>query len=280
MSAYILPDGDVQISFSGGRTSAYMLHQIADANGGVPNRAKVVFANTGREMPETLDFVQECSVRWGIPITWVEYRVHDDPRQRFAVVSHNSAARNGEPFEKLIRKKRYLPNQQTRFCTAELKVRPAKEYLLSVGFEHWIAAVGVRADEPSRINRAPLKERWQRWYPLADAGVSRHDVALFWRSQSFDLKLQNVKGNSALGNCDGCFLKSEAHLAMLARDFPDRHLWWEEMEDLAGQLTKGSADTFSKRYTRRELRDFIARQGDFLFETDGALCQASDGECM
>ena len=30
---YQLPDGNVQISFSGGRTSAYMLHRILEANG-------------------------------------------------------------------------------------------------------------------------------------------------------------------------------------------------------------------------------------------------------
>ncbi|MEY4953486.1 MAG: hypothetical protein RL299_1910, partial [Pseudomonadota bacterium] len=59
MGPYILPDGNVQISFSGGRTSAYMLHHIAEANGGIPDRAQVVFTNTGREMPQTLDFVAE-----------------------------------------------------------------------------------------------------------------------------------------------------------------------------------------------------------------------------
>ena len=51
MDPYALPDGNVLISFSGGRTSGYMLHQILEANGGLPDRAKVVFANTGREMP-------------------------------------------------------------------------------------------------------------------------------------------------------------------------------------------------------------------------------------
>ena len=68
MSHYVLPEGNVQIAFSGGRTSAYMLHHILEANGGLPDRANVVFANTGREMPETLDFVQECSDRWSVPI--------------------------------------------------------------------------------------------------------------------------------------------------------------------------------------------------------------------
>ena len=57
-NSYILPDGNVQISFSGGRTSAFMLHQILEANNGLPDRAKVIFTNTGREMEQTLDFVQ------------------------------------------------------------------------------------------------------------------------------------------------------------------------------------------------------------------------------
>lgn len=123
---YALPDGNVQISFSGGRTSAYMLHQIAASNGGIPDRCKVVFANTGREMPQTLDFVQEVGDRWSIPIVWVE-SINQNPG--FNVVSHNSASRDGEPFEELIRKRKYLPNQQARFCTSDLKIKPSARYL-------------------------------------------------------------------------------------------------------------------------------------------------------
>lgn len=279
-SHYILPEGNVQISFSGGRTSAYMLHQIALANGGIPDRVAVVFANTGREMQQTLDFVQECSDRWSIPITWVEFRRNDNPRCRFEIVSHNMAARNGEPFQALIEQKRYLPNQQTRFCTSELKIRPAKEYLLSIGWTKWQAALGIRADEPGRVNRAPQKERWQRWYPLADAGVSRHDVAAFWRGQNFDLQLPNINGNCWLGNCDGCFLKSEANLAALAREYPDRAQWWEDMEALAGSLTSDAGGRWSKRYSRAELREFMSRQSDAFDPADGQLCQATGGDCV
>ena len=63
--AFKLPDGNVQISFSGGRTSAFMLHQILEVNGTLPDRVQVTFANTGREMPETLDFVNECALPAG-----------------------------------------------------------------------------------------------------------------------------------------------------------------------------------------------------------------------
>lgn len=79
-----------------------MLHHILEANGGLPDRCIVTFQNTGREMPQTLDFVQEVGDRFGVKIVWLEYRP-DAPK--YEVVSHNSASRDGEPFEALIRKK-------------------------------------------------------------------------------------------------------------------------------------------------------------------------------
>lgn len=280
MNPYILPDGHVQIAFSGGRTSAYLLRQILIANDGIPDRAIVTFQNTGREMPETLDFVAEVADRWSVPIVWLEYRP-DAPG--FEIVGHNSAARDGEPFEALIRKRKFLPNVMSRFCTTEMKVRVAKKYLRSLGWERWTNAVGIRADEPKRLNKPPSKDRWTVWTPLADAGVSRHDVAAFWRSQNFDLQLPNVGGNCWLGNCDGCFLKSEASIGALTREFPERAAWWERMEALASSISRPgkprSAATFSKRYARAEMRDFMERQGDWALSTEGALCQASEGDC-
>jgi 3'-phosphoadenosine 5'-phosphosulfate sulfotransferase (PAPS reductase)/FAD synthetase len=283
MTCYTLPDGNVQISFSGGRTSAYLLRQILDANGGLPDRAVVTFQNTGREMPQTLDFVAEVGARWGVAIAWLEY-LPEAPH--FQIVSHNSAARNGEPFEAMIRKKQYLPNQQTRFCTIELKIRTAKRYLMSLGWQHWTNCVGLRADEPHRLNKPAPPERWTVWNPLATAGVGRHHVAEFWRAQPFDLNLPNVGGNCWLGNCDGCFLKSEAHVAAFTREYPERAAWWERMEDFvsAASVAKGRLRTddgrFSRRYSRAELRDFMGRQGDWALTTEGVLCQANDGECM
>lgn len=73
-SPYLLPPGNVQIAFSGGRTSGYMLHQILEANGGLREDVLVTFQNTGREAPQTLDYVQELGERWNVKIFWLEYR--------------------------------------------------------------------------------------------------------------------------------------------------------------------------------------------------------------
>lgn len=290
-SHYILPEGNVQIAFSGGRTSAYMLHQILEANGGISEeRVKVMFQNTGREMEETLEFVEEVGRRWGVMITWTEYRATEP---FFEVVGFQGASRNGEPFDALIDKKQYLPNRQSRFCTQELKIRTAKRYLRSIGWDRWTAAVGIRSDEKHRLfdadgNPKVVRDRWVNWHPLAAAGVTKQIVGDFWKAQPFDLRLPNIKGNCWLGNCDGCFLKSERSQAVLARDFPERHAWWEAAEariadtEEAKRRPRDNAQ-FSTRFSKRELREFMERQGDFAFSElleDDILCQKDDGECV
>lgn len=93
-----LIDGPALISFSGGRTSAYLLKHILDANGGtLPADVVPCFANTGREMPETLDFVRDCSERWNVPVVWLEFDPAWGKQRRFRVVDHAAASRAGEP---------------------------------------------------------------------------------------------------------------------------------------------------------------------------------------
>ena len=269
---YTLPEGNVLISFSGGRTSGYMLHQIIEANNGLPDRCKVAFANTGREMPETFDFVQECSQRWQVPITWLEYDRRDN-KVAYKIVNHNSASRNGEPLAMLFRSKPYLPNVVTRFCTAETKVRTIKRYLVNEhGWKNWHSGVGIRADEARRVNTGPTKERWTMWYPLHEAGVTKKDVMAFWNKQPFDLRLVGPNGQTPKGNCDGCFLKSEATLAMMWREHPDRMQWWANMEAEIGS-------SFHKARTYAEIGEFVRRQGDWIFNDEAFLCQKDDGEC-
>ena len=61
------------ISFSGGRTSGYMLYKVLEANNGLPDNALVCFSNTGKEDEKTLEFVRDCEKNWNVPITWIEW---------------------------------------------------------------------------------------------------------------------------------------------------------------------------------------------------------------
>jgi 3'-phosphoadenosine 5'-phosphosulfate sulfotransferase (PAPS reductase)/FAD synthetase len=251
------------ISFSGGRTSAYMLYRVLEAHDmSLPSDAKVMFANTGKEDEATLKFVNDCSVNWNVPITWVEYR---DADPAFAVVNYETASRNGEPFEALIRKRQYLPNPVTRFCTSELKIRSIHKYLKSTGWDDhnetmdWI---GMRADEQRRAAKIADKSRM----PLVAAGVTKETVGEFWRNQSFDLELPNINGVTYHGNCDLCFLKGGSQVLSLIAEKPERGIWWARMEALALALaSKPSGAVFrSDRPSYKSMIQFAAEQKDMF----------------
>ena len=110
------------ISFSGGRTSGYMLYKILESYDGVlPDDVHVTFANTGKEMPETLDFINDCAVNWNVNVRWLELDIQDErPIYRTKEVTYETASRNGEPFDMLIKKKPFLPNPVTRFCSSKI----------------------------------------------------------------------------------------------------------------------------------------------------------------
>jgi 3'-phosphoadenosine 5'-phosphosulfate sulfotransferase (PAPS reductase)/FAD synthetase len=229
-------DGKTLISFSGGRTSGYMLRQILLAHGGaLPADCVVAFANTGKEHPATLDFVRDCGLYWGVPIVWLEYcRVEGGPS--VCITSYATASRKGEPFKVLTDARGYLPNPVSRFCTVELKIRTMKRYVRGVlGWDYWENLIGLRADEPRRLarlraNNEADKERWETRAPLGDAGITKEDVAAFWRAQNFDLGLPNENGVTYLGNCDLCFLKSNATLLRIMQEAPERAEWWIKAE--------------------------------------------------
>ena len=48
-----------------------MLKNIIDAyDGRLPESVFTIFANTGMERPETLEFVDLCGREWGVDIVW------------------------------------------------------------------------------------------------------------------------------------------------------------------------------------------------------------------
>jgi hypothetical protein len=250
------------ISFSGGRTSGYMLWRILQAHQmSLPEEAIVCFANTGKEDEATLKFVQACSDNWNVEIHWLEYR---DADPAFVRVYFETASRNGEPFEALIRKRQYLPNPVTRFCTAELKIRTIHKYLKSLGWEHnetmdW---VGMRADEQRRAAKIADKSR----IPLVTAGVTKEIVGDFWRNQTFDLELPNMNGVTMHGNCDLCFLKGGTQVLSLIAEKPERAVWWANMEKLGLELaSKPSGAVFrSDRPSYASMTKFAAEQVDMF----------------
>lgn len=220
------------INVSGGRTSALMLRRTLDAHDGtLPDDVHPVFANTGMERPETLDFIAECESRWGVPIVWLERDGKGALHHRFREVTYDTAARGGEPFAELIRDRQFLPNAVMRFCTEELKIHVARDYMLSRGYSEWSSVLGLRRDEPARVARVRERStgKVENLCPLYDAGVTKADVMAYWKTSDFDLRLRPWESN-----CDLCFMKGRPVRERIMRDHPELTAWWAEQEFLVG----------------------------------------------
>jgi len=268
------------ISFSGGRTSAYMLWRVLQSNGGLPDEAKVCFANTGKEEEATLRFVDRCSKEWGVPITWVEYADAAETKDRFRVVTFETASRDGEPFEAIIRKRNYLPNPVSRFCTVEMKVRAIHRYLKSIGWTEWDSMLGIRADEQRRlakIGNQDYGKHEEKVAPLGRVGVTKEMVGKFWESMPFDLELPNINGVTMHGNCDLCYLKGGAQILSLIKEKPERAVWWAKMEALALASAPDGAVFRKDRPSYAEMAKFAEQQRDmFDPQEEGIACFCGD----
>lgn len=275
--------GPTCISFSGGRTSAYMLWRVLQEHGGtLPNEAIACFANTGKEDEATLRFVRDCAAQWNVPIVWVEYR-NDD--RGYALVDFESASRNGEPFEAIIRKRNYLPNPVTRFCTVELKIRAMHKHLGELGWKEtdgWDQFVGIRADEQRRVAKirarpSPETVKETMCLPLADAGITIREIDDFWQTQPFRLELPTHNGKTLAGNCDLCFLKARNQVQTLISEKPSRAVWWAKMEALALASKPSGARFRSDRPNYQAMIDQASNQADaFGFEDASIDCFCGD----
>jgi len=274
-------EGPALISFSGGRTSAFMLKQIIDAHGGtLPDDIYVTFANTGKEMPETLDFVQACSEHWGVKVHWLELEMADErPVYRTKEVTYETASRDGKPFEALIGRRSYLPNPVTRFCTTEMKVQRMRDFMWKMkGYKHWDNVLGLRYDEPRRVSssrNASDRERWGNLMPMYDAKHTVKDVLEFWQKANFDLTLPSIDGQTLAGNCDLCFLKGRKTLTKLIKERPDLTTWWIAQENRIGEGTGATFRSDRPPYVEL-LKEAENPVMDDMFEDDAMSCFCHD----
>jgi 3'-phosphoadenosine 5'-phosphosulfate sulfotransferase (PAPS reductase)/FAD synthetase len=229
-----------------------MLHKVLEAHDGdLPEFAKITFANTGKEMPQTLDFVRDCGKNWGVDIAWLERfsrKSREDEKNKFTfktkIVNYESASRNGEPFAQLIKTIGYAPNPVARYCTAQLKIRAISDYLVNVcGFEKpYVGFIGIRGDEVRRAVKmsGTIESGQERYLPLYLDGVTAKDVGRFWSNNDFDLNLPNNNGVTDWGNCDLCFLKGTSKKQSIIREQPELADWWIEQEDSLKGIGTGS----------------------------------------
>lgn len=224
---------NLSISFSGGKTSAYMTKWILENISNEFESIKIIFANTGQEHEKTLEFIDRCDKEWNLGVVWLEAVVNPEKGAgtRHKVVNFETASRIGEPYEQVIRKYG-IPNKSWPICNRELKLAVMRSYLRSIGWEKgtYQTAIGIRIDEMDRVSSKMVEENII--YPLIEyTKATKELVSLWWDKQPFALDLPEH-----LGNCVWCWKKSKRKLLTLAVECPEIFDFPARMEFLYGTV--------------------------------------------
>jgi hypothetical protein len=187
------------INFSGGKTSAYMTIQEYKEGD------LVIFCDTGREHPKTYKFINDFEAFENIPIIRLKYE---------------------GGFEKLIVKRKAIPNNFKRFCTIELKIKTARRYLRSLKISKYENLIGFRYDEPLRVARR--KKMWvdvTDKFPLFESKIDKNKINEYWKIKPYTLEIPSI-----LGNCTLCFMKGKNAIINILSVYPELANEWIEDE--------------------------------------------------
>ncbi|MBD2804080.1 phosphoadenosine phosphosulfate reductase family protein [Xenorhabdus sp. ZM] len=209
------------VSFSGGRTSAYLVY-LMEQRRKQGEDIRYVFMDTGAEHPKTYRFVREVVKFWDIPLIVLQadinpqlgasngYTVWEpkDIQTRMPVL---------KPFKEMV-KKYGTPYIGGAFCTDRLKLRPFRDYCNDhFGKGNYQTWIGIRADEPRRLTR---KDGVSYLADISD--FDKQDVLDWWEEQPFNLSIPEH-----LGNCVFCIKKSSKKLGLACQDEPGMKLAFE-----------------------------------------------------
>lgn len=161
------------LSLGGGTQSTAMILLVQE--GRLPRPDWVIFADTGSELPFTLDIISRCQeICESLDI---EFRTVRSPKGDL----HQAYLNQGG-----------LPVIGIRTCTTEWKIRPIYREirsLVGMGRGKVLASswIGITTDEDHRAT--PSEHKWiERKYPLLDLGWSRDDCVQYCESQDFQVQ--------------------------------------------------------------------------------------------
>ena len=234
-AAHKMEKSKLIVYMSGSKSSAYMSWWLKGSMGHKYEMV-FVFCNTGRERKETLDFLHACDSAWGLDLVWLEANVsvYEKAGIRANVVSYETAARGGEPFEAFI-SKYGIPNHLYPYCGNSLKALVVLDFARQIGWvdmdtnkKLYELAVDIRVDEPKRMSASAerVKKSNPVVYPLRTMmPVVKADIDEFWSKQDFGLSLKSYE----CGGCDLCWKRDPSKTMTIIADNPELVDWWADM---------------------------------------------------
>lgn len=198
------------VSFSGGRTSAYLVHLMEQRRIKEDLDVRYIYMDTGAEHPKTYEFIKNVVSHFGINLTCLRVVVNPELGQgnSYEVIPVSEIKHDLEPWKAIV-KKYGLPYPAGAFCTREMKFNPVTKYCKD-NFDEYTTWIGIRVDEQNRLR---LKDGINYLADISD--FEKDDINHWWSKQPFDLNIPEH-----LGNCVFCIKKSVNKIALAARDEP------------------------------------------------------------
>ena len=210
------------VSFSGGRTSAYLVHLMEQKRkAGEIDNVHYVFMDTGAEHPKTYEFIRNCVKHFDIDLVCLRALVNQEKGigVTYREVSLDECKPDLQPWRDFT-KKYGVPYVHGAFCTSRMKTDPydkwCKEKFGKGNYQSWL---GIRIDEGRRI-----RERENIRYLAEISLMDKAGIIGWWSEQSFDLGLDEW-----LGNCVFCLKKGANKIALAARAEPEMAKQFDDM---------------------------------------------------
>jgi len=221
------------VSFSGGRTSAYLSWLIKQT---YPD-ATFVFMDTGAEHPKTYEFIREVDKRFELNLTCLKTVVHPTMGEgcSFRVVPIEECGYDVAAWRDMVGKYGCPSVGGRAFCTDRMKIVPFTKWVKQNVTSDFTVWIGIRADEPKR-----LKDRPNTRYLAALSDFGKQDVVEWWAKQDFDLQISHE-----FGNCVFCLKKGLSRLKMVAQREPQLAQTFLDML----RLTNNEATPMFRGYT-------------------------------
>jgi len=226
------------LSLSGGKDSAALAIYMRDR---IPEM-EYIFSDTGKELPETYEYLDRISSYLGKEVTRLNADVGFD---------HWYEMYGG-----------MIPSNHRRWCTRALKLKPFEQHC---GDDRVINYVGLRADE-NRSGYISHKENIEAVYPFREDGLVLRDIEGILRESGVGMPPYTKWGRTRSG-CYFCFYQQKIEWVRLKETYPDLYEKAKEYErpfEKTGNFftwSKGESLTELEQPERMEQirRDHLAR---------------------
>jgi hypothetical protein len=230
------------VSFSGGRTSAYLVNLMEQKRKTENWDVEYVFMDTSAEHPKTYKFIKDVVKHYNINLTCLQADFNQPVGEGHTYKIINVNDLKHDPVNGVygqMMKKYGVPTIMSAWCTSRMKEETHDKYCNDkYGKGNYITWLGMRADEPKRI-KLPNNRNIKYLAQLSD--YEKSDVLDFWQKMPFDLEI-----DEHLGNCVFCFKKMNAKVALAARDEPELLNQWI-------QATQSASDRLNKPIQKLDL---------------------------